>query len=145
MWNVLEKIIHRGKGPTPTEASKKEAEGSSHHYLGDLYYSQGDFLRARSEYKSSLQTSPTDTDAILKMVYCEVAAGNIAGAGQWAVKLNPDDMHHPGYHFAWAAIDRAAGKIPEAEGHLQYARVVYGDLVLRQFMKDFALLFKSRT
>ena len=119
--------------------------------MGDLFYAQRKYDRARVEYTSYHYQVPADLDAVLKLVYCSIGAADVGQAERLANTLNFFDEKNPAAYFAKASIARYnesnpsyhpldQGK-PESEKLLQQAETLYGNFVYSTYLPDYIFLF----
>ena len=116
--------------------------------IGDLLLRKRSFARAAKYYAAVLKAKPNDPDTMLKLVYAQIGAGDLVGAGETASQLTPLDRKNPyddhaSYYFAQAAIAQAAGKPQEAQDQIQAARTNYGITVTNHYLKTYLQIFES--
>ncbi len=63
-----------------TSCNAPEAKYEKHLHRGDSYYEQGDYIKARLEYKNAAKIIPTDPRAIYALGLVEEAEGNLQSA-----------------------------------------------------------------
>ncbi|CAB4244431.1 conserved protein of unknown function [Methylacidimicrobium sp. AP8] len=109
---------------------------------GDLAFAQRRFAEAFRLYNEALLREPDDKDLILKMLYCQVMLGNSGAAERLLARLSPFDETNPAYYFGKAALFRARPREPRDEKDLlQTARVMYGNEIFAEYLRDFEFLF----
>jgi tetratricopeptide (TPR) repeat protein len=116
--------------------------------LGDLSLRKRSFDKAARIYGKLLAGKPNDPDITLKLVYAQIGAGDLVGAGQVASQLKPLDSKNPyddhaSYYFAKAALAQATGKTQEADDDIQTARTIYGIRVTNRYLKTYLEVFAS--
>ena len=114
--------------------------------MGDLLLRKRSFSRASKYFDAALKAKPNDPDIILKLVYADIGAADLVGAGKLASQLSPLDPKNPyddhaSYYFAQAALAQAAGNSQEAENQIQAARTNYGMTVTNRYLKTYLQVF----
>jgi tetratricopeptide (TPR) repeat protein len=112
-------------------------------YLGDLFFTQRLFEKARLEYLTFLRLEPENLDVTLKLVLSSVGAGALTEAKKLISTLDPFDEKHPAFYFASAALAQKENRAAEAEKLLAQARTLYGVSLCSFYLPDYALLFAT--
>jgi tetratricopeptide (TPR) repeat protein len=144
---LLGRVALEEKDYATAEKEIKDAAASAHppelayEFLGDVYLRQRNFAKARDAYQNFLEAKPKNPDGVLKLIYSELGAGNLAAAAERLLQLDPYNEVNPGYYFAKAAMAKAAGKPAASENHLQMARTMYGNRTFAQYMRTYLELY----
>ncbi|MFZ5805645.1 MAG: tetratricopeptide repeat protein [Verrucomicrobiota bacterium] len=110
--------------------------------FGDLAFAQRKWTEALHHYIAFYDKTKDLRDALIKMIYCQIAIGQFAEANRLATGLDPSDREHPGYYFAHAAIERSSGQDAKAQNFLQQAQTHYGIPLYQQYLRDYLWIFK---
>jgi tetratricopeptide (TPR) repeat protein len=93
-----------------------------HYYLGESAFLQGHWGEAVQFYHVYLNKVPGNREALLKIIYCYLAAGDLNNSSRLITGLDPADDQSPTYYFARAALAFATNKTAEYQETLQQAR-----------------------
>jgi tetratricopeptide (TPR) repeat protein len=116
------------------------ASNQGYYELGELYFQQRQWAKARAEYFTYHRLDPKNASCLLKMVYCAIADKKIGEAQRLANTLDLFDEKHPAAYFARAALARAEKKAAEEDKFLQQAQTLYGALLFNQYLPDYVFL-----
>jgi tetratricopeptide (TPR) repeat protein len=144
---LLKKKDYAGAETNVGEALRRKPQfGPALLVGGDLAFEQRRFAEAFRLYNEALLQEPGDKDIILKMLYCQIMLGDLGAAERLLARLSPFDEANPAYYFAKAAIFQGRdGREPrDHKDLLQTARVMYGNDVFAEYLRDYEFLFADR-
>ena len=125
-------------------ASEKNPKLDEVHFqLGEAAFGLEKWGEAVQYYRVYLSKVPGAADAVLKVIYCYLAAGDLHNSSRLITSLDPADDLHPCYYFARAALAFAANKHAEYQEALQQARTIYGNDVYGDYEPDFLFILKK--
>ncbi len=114
-----------------------------HYYLGESSFRQGRWGEAAAYYRIFLGQVPDSRETLLKIIYCHLAAGDLAGAARLTTGLDPADEQSPAYYFARAALAFTANRTADYRQPLQQARTIYGNDMFSEFEPDLLFVLKK--
>jgi tetratricopeptide (TPR) repeat protein len=114
-----------------------------HYYLGESAFLQAHWGEAVQYYRVYLSKAPGQREALLKIIYCYLAAGDLANSSKLITGLDPADDQSPAYYFARAALAFATDKPAEYQEALQQARTIYGNDVYGEYEPDLLFTLKK--
>jgi tetratricopeptide (TPR) repeat protein len=125
-----------------------------HYYLGEAAFAQGYWPEAIEFYKVHLAKAGQQPKTRLKLIYCQVATGNLSEAAKHVPFLDPRDDLFPGYYYGQTAMYLAEAKqekdAKEAKAYekkandlLRQARTLYGNAVANTYEIEMLRIFKK--
>lgn len=148
-WELKGRVLLGKKQFSDAEQALRKAlelapqASTPHFYLGNAFFEQRFWGEAMDCYVVFAKKSTEPRDAILKIIYCEIASGELAEATKHLSNLDPFDKDHPGYYFAHAALDRAKGDADKAEASLKQVQTLYGNTAFNRYFPDYVWIFKK--
>jgi len=123
-----------------------------HYYLGEAAFAEGYWPEAIEFYKMHLAKAGGQPKTRLKLIYCNVATGNLTEAAKQIPYLDPRDDLFPGYYYGQTAIylaeekrdpSKAKDLQKKANDLMHQARTLYGNQLANTYEVEMLRIFKK--